>query len=251
MYTNEAMMAAALNLQPDGAIGSATLADANIIQLSGVTLYPGQTLAIDYFSPPTREVATVQSVNGQTVTLMGNLMNAHPQGAPVKEVTSMTDVVSAASRYFDDVCYAQNSFDLEQVTETRNGIVDKDGNLIVSISKILAQSISSLSYVQFIGDTPTTIVPADVDISNRFFVLAQVGLPMGNIQATITYTGGLNPIPGDIQRATTVLACRMWKEKDSGFSDVIGSSDTGILQYKKGLPNDVALIVKHYQRWVP
>ncbi len=250
MYTNEAMMAGALNLQPDGALGAATLIGANSIQYSG-TLYPGQTLAIDYFNPGTREVAVVQSVTGSTVNLVNPLANAHAQGAPVKEVSSMTDVVPAASRYFDDVCYAQNSFDLESVTETRNGIVDREGNLVVSISKYRAQSIESLSFVQILGDTPTLILPAYIDISNKFFLRAQVGLPMCNVQATITYTGGLSPIPGDIQRATTALACRMWKEKDSGFSDVIGNSDLGVLQYKKGLPNDVALIVKHYYRWVP
>lgn len=250
MYTSEAMMAAALNLPPDFTITTATVAGANTLQISGGTIYPGQTLAIDYFATTTREVATIQSINGTAITLTTNLLNPHPQGAAVKEVTSMTDVVPAASRMWDDICQAWNTFDQESVTETRSGVIDKDGFLIVTVSKPTIQSVSALSFVRYPGDTPTTIDTSLIDFE-RYFIRGNASILPTKITVTMTYVGGYNPIPGDIQRATTILACRLWKEKDSGFSDVIGNSELGLLQYKKGVPNDVEMIAKHYRRWVP
>lgn len=251
-YTNEAMMASALNLTPDCTLTNpgGTLAGANILQVSGGTFYSGQTLAVDYFAPTTREVATILSFNGTTISLTANLVNPHPQGAPIKEVTSMTDVVSAASRMWDDITFYHNTFGQETVTETRKGHIDSDGMLVVTVSKPIIQSISSVSLIRYPGDSPYPVSLSDLDFDG-FYIRGNIGWFKGKVTATITYVGGYNPVPGDIQRATTALACRMWKEKDSGFSDVIGNSELGVLQYKKGVPNDVEMIAKHYRRWVP
>jgi hypothetical protein len=162
----------------------------------------------------------------------------------------MTDVVPAASRIWDDLTFYRNTFDLTTVTETLKGYIDTDGLLYVAVTKPIIQSVSALSFIVLPGDTPTIVGLTAIDFDG-YTIRGNVGFPQQKITATVTYSGGFDPIPADIQRATTVLACRLWKEKDSGFSDVIGNSELGILQYKKGIPSGIEAVVKHYKRWVP
>jgi hypothetical protein len=69
------------------------------------------------------------------------------------------------------------------------------------------------------------------------------------VYVSVTYKGGFNPLPDDIVLATTVMAARMYKERQSGYSDVIATDADGTAQYRRAMPADVYALIQEWKRW--
>lgn len=273
-YTDAATVAAALRLQPDTTLSAGAAVGATQISVQadtiagGMQLYPGMALALDQFNPGLREVATIGApVTGTgpyVVPLAAALVNGHGVGAPVKEVSAIDEVVAAASRMVDDATFsAAGAFAQQSWTETRIGQARTDGSLFVEVSGRGVTAVTAFSWTYYPGGAALVVDPAAV----RFDDYALVALPNAiinsdgvvstlpldpankEVQVTVTYTAGYAPLPADLARVATVLAARLFKEGDTGFSDVVGSTELGVVSYKKGMPGDLAVMLKPWRRW--
>lgn len=258
-YCNEAQVASALGLNPNTTLSAQANVGDTTIQVAGSVFFPGQRLALDHFQDDTLgEVVLVKSVNGNTLTLQNPLVNQHVQGAPVVEVTAITKTLASASRMIDGLTYYENvGFDQEAKTENLIGIVQNDGSILISAKKPIVQSVTSLTIQNTIMDPTVNIPVSQLDI-NGYFVTAFTqntnfvpSVSSREVRASLNYVGGYNPLPDAIVRSAIVFAARFFKEKDSGFADVIGNADLGIMQYKKGVPAEVAALLKPYIRYTP
>lgn len=258
-YCNEAQVAAALNMNPTSSLSAPANAGTNVLNVQGGTWYPGQRVAIDHFQDDAvAEVALIQSVSGNQLTLSANLANNHVLGAPVVEVTAINKVLASASRMVDSITYYENvGFNQETLTETSIGYVQSDGSIYFTAKKPTVQSISSITVKNTAIDTPVSISTGNWDIDgytvNAYVQNSEYVPPMLSKQVCVTmnYTGGYSSLPDAIVRAAVVFAARFFKEKDSGFSDMIGNTDLGIMQYKKGVPAEVQALIKPYIRVTP
>jgi len=273
-YTDAAAVAAALRLAPDTtliapvAVGDMSISVSSNQNASGLGIYPGMWMALDQYNLGAREsVQVTGEVTGTgpyTVPITA-AANAHVQGAPVKEVSALQDVVDAGSRLWDDATYtAPGAFVQQQWTETVEGQATNDGRILVRVSGRNVQNIVSMAAY---GPNPASIstwhtnpnnVPTySFDTTDCTFDDYQIWIWPTNMPSSflkhlivsVTYNSGYEPLPSDIVRASTVLAARLYKEGDSGFSDVLANTDMGILQYKKGIPGDIALMAKRWRRW--
>lgn len=214
----------------------------------------GDTLAIDANSDTNFEMVTITAIPSLNQFNVTALTKSHSAGAPVVNATAVTPYIGAASRWFDSVTYTPEGFAYETVNETKKAVVDSDGFVLVSLSKPLVD-INDVMDVTF-QNTP--LDPIDTLDVTKAWVESDFLLRIAALNsyysrsgmATITYNGGFNPIPDDITQAVTVIAARMYKQRDSGYSDSIGSPDTGVMTYQKAMPADVKLIVNKYRRWV-
>lgn len=256
-YCNEAQVASALGINPTDTLGSAVLAGATTIDITtNGTYYPGQRLAIDYFQDDTvGEVVFIKSISGTTYTLVNPVANDHVQGAPIVEVTAITKVLASASRSVDDLTYYSNvGFNQETITENIRGFVRNDGSILIPAKKPIVQSVSSLTLQNTPMDTPVSVPVGNLDINGynvTAYLLNTSFAPCSGsreVKVALSYVGGFTTIPDDIVRSAIVLAARFYKEKDSGFSDVIGNADLGIMQYKKSAPAEVMAMLKNYIR---
>lgn len=258
-YCNESQVASALGMNPTGNLTNAVTAGSITIVITGATCYPGQRLALDYFQDDTvGEVVFIASVAGTTYTLVNPTLNAHVQGAPIVEVTAITKTLASASRMIDDMTYYTGvGFNQETRTESVKGYIQADGNILIPAKKPIIQSVTSLSIQNTPLDAPVSVPVANLDIDGyNITAYAQntsyvPPLMARQVKVSLTYVGGFNPLPDDIVRCAVVLAARFFKEKDSGFSDAIGNSDLGIMQYKKGAPAEVMAMLKNYIRFTP
>lgn len=263
-YTDAAAVAADLDLAPDTqlaapvAAGATTLSVASTTLAGGRTLYVGMSLALDQFNPAVREVVQVTGAatgGGPYTVPVTPVANAHPAGAPVRECSTLVPVVTAACRLVDDLCrQPPQAFGPgpQTLTETVEGFPLPDGSVRLLASGRNLQSIQSATWVV----DPATDQPQPVT-SFRLddYVVTVYGVALFPVFKralfTLTYTYGFAPIPADITRAGTVLAARLWKERESGYADVVGTAETGILQYKRGVPKEVELLLARWKRvWV-
>lgn len=256
LYTDVGRVAQALAFQTPETLNAAVSASATSITLSSP--FPsdwtvGSTLILDVNNPSLRESVTITGApSGQTIPISATV-NAHVAQSPVVNGTLVANYIGAASRWFDSVSYNKLGFAYEAVTETKQAYIDNDGYIVVPLSKPIVQ-IQNVTGVTF---QPTPLDPVDtLNVSqawiedNYFLKIAPINsYSRRNGQAVVMYSGGYNPVPDDIVQAVTVMAARFYKERDSGYSDVIGSTETGIMQYQKAMPADVKVIVEKYRRW--
>ena len=255
LYTDSGRVAQALAFQAPETLNAAVSAGATSITLASVLPQDwtiGSTLILDINNPTLREPATIQNIVGNTITVSA-ISNAHVAGSPVVNGTLVTNYVSAASRWFDAVTYNTTGFAFESITDTKIGNLDNDGTLLVPLSKplVLMPNVVSVTFQPTVSDPVDTLDITKAWIESKYMLRIAVSKDYYPRQgmATVNYSGGYNPIPDDITQAVTVIAARMYKQRDSGYSDVIGSADTGLMQYTKAVPPDVKLIMNKYRRW--
>lgn len=255
LYTDTGRVAQALAFQAPETLNGAVSAGATSITLASTLPFDwtiGSTLILDVNNPNLRETVTIASIAGNTLTISATL-NAHVAGSPVVNGTLVANYVSAASRWFDDATYNSAGIAFESITDTKMGYLDNDGTLLIPLSKplVLMQNVTSVTFQNTVNDPIDTLDITKAWIESKYMLriaVSQDYFPR-NGMATVTYSGGYNPIPDDITQAVTVIAARMYKQRDSGYSDVIGSADTGIMQYTKAVPPDVKIILNKYRRW--
>lgn len=274
LYTDAARVAASLRLVPDTTLvavcvaGAGTISVASVTSAGGVALYPGMSLALDQYNPGLREVV---QINGQvtgtgpyTVPITPTLY-AHGQGAPVKEVSAIGDVIGAASRMVDDATFTvAGAFAQQSWTETVEGQATTDGRIFALVSGRGVSAVSSFTWQGSPTDAAITIQAPSITWDDYRIYGWPGGAPVTStgswagttpyphyksLYVTVSYTAGYSPIPDDLARSATVLAARLFKEGDTGFSDVLANQDLGILQYKKGIPRDVEVLLRPWKRW--
>jgi hypothetical protein len=181
---------------------------------------------------------------------------------PPYDDTVIAEAITEASRAIDrDVTNSDNGSDNYFLSETKTletftGNVTKNGDLLVYLHKPLVTSITAFFW-RYRGDQPW--IPADLSrITWDDYVATWWGgcLQRGNsVLVQVTYAGGYatssSGLPGDIQRAATVLAARYYKEGSAGLSDLIGVAELGTVQYTKAVPLEVKDILSPYERPTP
>lgn len=272
-YTDAATVAAALRILPDTALAAAVLPGATSLSLNanqttrGIPLYPGMYLALDQFNPGAREVvqitAAVTGTGPYTVPVTATTY-AHGSGAPATECSAIQDVVGAASRLVDDATFsAAGAFAQQAWSETVNGQVTADGRIFCQVSGRGVSAFSAFSWQVLPTDTAQVVptsslrwddyqvwaLPNGVALATGEPAYLPINAAEKALIVTVAYTAGYSPLPDDLARAATVLAARLFKEGESGFSDTVGDPQLGVLTYKKGIPADIAAILKPWRRW--
>lgn len=255
LYTDAGKVAQALAFQSPETLNGPVAVGATSITLN--TTVPsnwtvGSTLILDVNNPSIRETVTVSAISGSTLTI-STVKNAHSTGSPVVNGTIVSNYVSPASRWFDTVTYNHSGVGYETVTDKKTAYIDNDGFITIPLSKPIVD-INDVMDVQFQSTPLDTLDSLDLSkawIEDNYFlnIAAPRTYTKRSGQATIVYSGGYNPVPDDIVQAVTVMAARFYKERDSGYSDVIASTETGVLQYQKAMPADVKMVVDKYRRW--
>lgn len=256
LYTDLASVVRALAFQSPETLGTAATAGTTSITLNVAPpsdWQVGSTLVVDANNPTLAETVTIEAAPSGTAVTISALVNNHAAGAPVINGTIANDYVTAASRWFDSQTYVRSGFAYEPVTDTKEAYIDRDGYVEVPLSKPKVV-MSDVTSVTFQATPMSEVLTLDLTkgwiLDNYFLKIAPENyIPTRNGLITVTYSGGYNPVPDNIQWAVTNMAARFYKERDSGYSDVIGSADTGIFQYKKAMPADVKAVVLSYMRW--
>jgi len=255
LYTDVSRVVRALGMQsPENLTAIATVGAITItLNKVGPDWQVGMNLIIDANNPTSFETVTITAINGLVLSITA-LVNSHVINAPVINITQLNDFIAPASRWFDSVCNTPAGFGYESVTETKEAVINSNGYISVPLSKptVVIADISSAMFQQTPMDTVDAMILSQGWIIDDFFfdVMPSNNYTVKRGMMTVTYMGGFNPIPQDIVQAVTVMAARFYKEKDSGYSDVIGTVDGGIMTYKKAMPSDVNAVVTAYTRWV-
>lgn len=255
LYTDVGRVARSLAMQAPEYITSPVSSGGTIILLNQVPSdwQVGMSLLIDGNNPSIDESVTITSINSNTINVSALKYN-HVANAPVINITQLNDFISPASRWFDGVTNTSAGFGYESITETKEATINRDGYIVVPLSKPIVNmsNVTSATFQATPIDNVDTLNLQQGWITDGYFlrVVPTNYYSVKRGQITVTYSGGFTTIPDDIIQAVTVMAARFYKEKDSGYSDVIGSSDMGIMSYKKAMPADVKETVKNYKRWV-
>jgi hypothetical protein len=254
-YTDAGKVAQALAFQSPETLSAAVAVGATSITLNAnppVDWTVGSTLILDVNNPSIRETVTILAISGSALTISA-VKNAHTIGSPVVNGTIVSNYVSPASRWFDSVTFNQSGFGYETVTEKKSAYIGTDGFITIPLSKPMVD-INDVMDVTFQSTPLDPIDSLDISkawIEDNYFL--NIATPRTYYrktgQATVVYSGGYNPVPDDIVQAVTVMAARFYKERDSGYSDVIASTETGVMQYQKAMPADVKMVVDKYRRW--
>lgn len=233
------------------------------------------------------EVASVQGAvpdptAATSLTLAAPLAQTHLVGEALEDVTALEHWAQAASRLVDaETLGAPEWFAAGVlVDETIPAQVNRDGNLKLCTQRSPIVSIQALTLQQSPMDPIVSVPVANVwapdsgEVKRGYSLtayLANIGgntsliswpfTPGTRLRAVLSYTAGFafpsiaSPPagcpapPADLVRFTAVLAARLWKEKDSGFSDVIGDPTTvGQTAYRKAIPADVRLGLAGWKR---
>lgn len=165
----------------------------------------------------------------------------------------ITSIIPRTSRFIDTYTDIPQGWDQATLTETLPGVIDVNGYLSVMAGKPVVQSVSSLSLTY---DPRAAAVTADtagiqLDPNGRVWSLAPSWYgyrTYSRLRVTINYTGGYNPLPDDVTHAAIVLTARMYKAKDAGWSDAVGSDQMGMLIYSKVMPREIAAILNQRKR---
>lgn len=255
VYTDIASVVRALDTQNPMLLTASVAAGATALSLSqimpGLTI--GSTLLLD-MNGSNNETVTVTAINGASVACSA-VLHAHPQGCPVTDVTTLKQYLAPASRFIDEATCWHGGFAYEDVTESLNAMI-RTRYMVISLSKpfVDASDVQTVSMLN--PDYPESSVPIDASrawVENGYVLYVPVPYAVGPMpaRACVTYKGGFKTIPADIAQATAVMAARMYKERNSGYSDVVADSATGTIGYTKAMPADVAMIVRRRSRWTP
>ncbi len=169
-------------------------------------------------------------------------------------------MITEASRAADRHCagfvnYSDNYFQIETITDdSRKGLLDRDGNILVYARKPLVSSVSGFSY-RYNPLSPWLDVPLSQITFDGYVIKAWIGLlasTRGRIETKVSYAGGLassiSGLPNDIINAVDLLSVRMYRESKTGVTDSIGVAELGTLQYTKALPVRFVELLSPWQR---
>jgi hypothetical protein len=259
LYTDVGKVEAALAFQAPETLSAGISAGAVSISINQplpADWLLGATLVLDSLSPTNREaVQATGPPSGQTLPITATI-NAHALGAPVVNTTTANEYISRASRAFDTICRARNGFGFEQITETIDGFFNPlTGYIKMFLRKpiVQIQNVVSATFQATPMDSVDTFTLSQAWIENDYVLKAYAPNWYRNRKglATVSYSGGYSTIPDDIVHAVTVLCCRMYKERDSGYADVIANGEMGYMSYKKDLPASILDVVDYYTRVTP
>lgn len=173
--------------------------------------------------------------------------------------TILAKLVIRASRWIDNFCQHPLGFDHETITnENLRGRIDNDGNLVLAVKKATANSVSALSW----GTNPTNLTALDTNYcwadwgSKTGYVIKWLGGGLSYyrrypIIVQASYDGGYTPVPDELVHAGITMAARVFKSRQAGFADVVGSVDTGTLMFSKLAPSHVLATLGNYTRRAP
>lgn len=256
LYTDTGKVAAALAIQSPETLAAPVSTGATSITLNQAPpadWQVGATLILDANNPTLREMVTITGAPSGANVSVSATVNAHVLGIPVVNGTLLANYPGSASRMFDSLTYTPAGFAYETVTEIKSAYYANNGLIVVPLSKpvvAIGDVISAIFQIDPLNPANTLdLTKAWVRDGYILEIVPAQSYCRHEGMATVTYKGGYSPVPDDIALAVTMLAARLYKERDSGYSDVIGNSDMGIVQYKKALPADVAAIVQKYRRW--
>lgn len=256
-YASVIDVANALDLSESVALSEdAHAGDTQINVNRPVAFPPGAQLLVGY-KGVTGEVMTVQSCNGEVITCTGLTME-HPSQTLILDATPFESVALAASRMVDDLTHTPPGGwgYADQIVEIHSTRPNRHGNLIIGLDHQPIKTVYGLTYKQTPVSEEGRAGMASMDWDNDSYLLHVwlqedlIAQPFAKLRVTVTYAGGYTDqdMPDDIRRSTAILAARLWKEKDSGYSDVIGNSDIGIFEYKKAVPRDVMAMLQQHKR---
>lgn len=258
LYTDVGRVIRALTFQAPEIVGGSnalSIGDTQITvnQNTPTNWQNGDTLAIDGNNEESFELVTITNIPSTTTLTVTALTKNHALGAPVVNVTAVLPYPSSASRWFDSVTFNKFGFGYEIVTEKKTAYITNEGFITVPLSKPMV-NIDNVMDATFQSTPLDPIQPLDLSkawIEDDYFLNIVATNPYSRRQGQIevTYSGGYDHIPDDIAQAVTIMAARFYKERDSGYSDMIGSAETGLVSYKKAMPADVKVIVDKYRRW--
>jgi hypothetical protein len=220
-----------------------------------VDLPPGALLVVGYLGQASEAVNVLSSADS-SITLSSALKMDHPAGTRLLDATPYFDIAEAASRMVDDITWtpAGGWAYSDQAKETQQTKVDHNGDLVIvlghtPVKEIYAVSVQSLPFGDLYNVAPERVWWDDGSYIIHVFTGWDVPIqPFSQVKVTVTYAGGYTDqeMPKDIRRCTAMIAMRLWKEKDSGYSDIIGSNDLGTFIYSKAVPPDVkAMLIRH------
>lgn len=253
VYTNVFEVAKALSIQSPEKLNSNADVGNTIITLNHAApndWVTGSQLLLDSNSATLQETVTISAVAGSQITVTA-ITKPHNVGCPVINVTLLSGYPAIASRYIDRYTNMSEGYALEEVTETKDAIFSNDGSVTIVLSKPVVTNVISCSIV-----IPPNMSNVQLDVGKTWieeqFFLKSIYHVSGvrYAQAQVRYFGGYQTLPDDIVWATTVLAARFYKERDSGYSDTIGNIEMGVIQYKRSLPADIAEVLNSLRRCV-
>lgn len=257
LYTDVGKVAASLAMQAPEILSLQATVGSTYITLNQnppADWQVGSQLLLDVNNSALRETVTIIGSPNNNVVPISSTVNNHAEGAPVVNVTLLTPYISWASRWFDNVTNYSAGFAYESILDTKEAYITNKGYIVVPLNKpvVNLSDVTTATYQSNPMDNVDILNLNYARIRDGYFL--EVVAPRNYYDksgiATITYSGGYKTLPDDIVWAVTVMAARMYKERDSGYSDIIGSNDMGgIFSYKKAMPADVKVIVQNYKRW--
>lgn len=255
-YTDVGKVVKALAFQSPETLSGAVIAGATSITINQpppADWQVGATLVLDSNNPTLRESVEITGPpSGDTIPISATT-NAHVVGAPVVNATIVADYVSPASRWFESMTYTPAGFGYEPYTDTKDAYLSREGTLVVPLSKpkVKMSDVTSAIYQPNVWQDPLTLDLSKAWVRDDYFLEIAAPYPFSERrgQITVDYSGGYTNLPDDLTNAVTILAARLYKIRDSGYSDVIGNNDLGVFQYKKPIPSDVETIIRRYRRW--
>lgn len=144
---------------------------------------------------------------------------------------------------------------LETLTGARNPLVDSNNHLILWPHKPVITAVTAVNYRYSPVETWQAVDATYLMISNGMAVECWQSFNRARIMAQVSYSGGLAAatasLPNDLVELATLLTIRMYKESQSGMSDVVGLNDYGVAQYVKALPIRFQDFIGRYARVIP
>jgi hypothetical protein len=255
LYTTVEAVASAC-LDSDNAAQRLTVAAAATHTSITVNIVPpnwtiNTKLLIDAAGQP--ETVTVTAIAGLAISVTA-LAYAHAAGCSVFNATILSGYIGPASRYFDEETRYNAGWASEAWTDVKEAKIDNCGNVSVALGKPYAE-IADVTSVSIRNMHSNQISALDLTNAfiNGFFLVVPAKYLLGERKciATVEYTGGFDPLPDFVPWATSVIAARMYRERQTGYSDTTGSAETGMISFKKALPPDVYDIIIRNRRWIP
>ena len=210
----------------------------------------GSSLLLDINST-SNETVTVTAITGLVVTCSA-VQHNHTSNAPVSDVTVLQTYVAPASRFIDDATFMHGGFSYEEVTETLMGLI-KGSMLTLAVSKPLV-AVTDVETILALNPQDAPALAFNLSaawVENDYILRIPLngGVYFGQTPISLKYKGGFSALPTDIVQAATIMAARMYKERNSGYGDAIADSASGSVFYTKAMPADVAAIVQRWKRW--
>lgn len=161
----------------------------------------------------------------------------------------LAELITQASRAIDrQVASADNYFAREILLEVMVSGHLTAGNLLCHLPKPVVESVQAFAYRESPEQLWKMIDPHKLLI-NGYSVTTGLHLAgFGKVQVQTSFTGGYDPLPGDLVNLATLLSIRFYREVKSGLGDSIGVAELGTLTYTKAFPARLVEMLKPYKR---